>query len=272
MTGLNTHFVANDDISTAYYDEGSGPVLLLVHGFTGSKLDFHDEVPALAEHYRVIVPDNRGHGETSNIGPYTLAQLVVDLDGFTNVLGLDQFHLLGHSLGGMAAMRYALGHEDKLASLILMDTSAQSLGMGNDYFDTVLTMLQAEDGRQQLVELMKTMPRTPEVENGVQKIGEAEHWRRILLKFEQMDIAAYEGFSAELAELPDMVERLSAISVPTTVMVGEADKPFLVPSANMAKQIPQSTLVTIAAASHCPQYENRDDWFRCVSEHMSQHA
>ncbi len=116
------------------------------------------------------------------------------------------------------------------------------------------------------------MPRIPEVDNGIQKIGEQEHWHRILTKFQQMDVAAYESFARELADLPDIVSDLASINVPTTVMVGEADKPFVAPSDNMVKTLPNAALVTIAAASHCPQYENRDAWFSCVSAHLARYA
>ena len=78
---LTTHFVSNDPISeevlntglqTAYHEIGMGKPFVLVHGFTGSKLDFQDQLPWFAESHRVIAYDQRGHGESSNLGPHSL--------------------------------------------------------------------------------------------------------------------------------------------------------------------------------------------------------
>jgi len=74
---LTTHFVTNDPITsevlqtglqTAYHDVGDGPAFVLVHGFTGSKLDFQDQLPWFAHTHRVLALDQRGHGESSNQG------------------------------------------------------------------------------------------------------------------------------------------------------------------------------------------------------------
>ncbi|MCB1647673.1 MAG: alpha/beta hydrolase, partial [Pseudomonadales bacterium] len=156
MSRLTSHTLQHNGITTSYYDEGTGPVLLLVHGFTGGKLDFHDQVTYFSDRCRVIVPDNRGHGETTNTGrrsDYTLETLVDDLHSFIQTLGLSDVHLLGHSLGGMVAMRYALTHPGNLSSLILMDTSATPLNVPADYFSTMADILQ-EKGPQALVTLM----------------------------------------------------------------------------------------------------------------------
>jgi pimeloyl-ACP methyl ester carboxylesterase len=136
MTRLTSHFLEHQDLTTAYYDEGSGPALLLLHGYTGAKLDFHNQLGWFTDRYRVLVPDQRGHGESTNSGVdsvYRLQQLADDLHSFIETLharsgGLQSLHLLGHSMGGMVAMRYALAHPGKLLSLLLMDTASAPLG------------------------------------------------------------------------------------------------------------------------------------------------
>src|ERR1700750_1702283 len=65
---LTTHTVPNGDIVTSFHDEGSGDVLLLLHGFTGSKLDFHDQIGWFTDRHRVLAPDQRGHRESTNLG------------------------------------------------------------------------------------------------------------------------------------------------------------------------------------------------------------
>ena len=82
------------------------------------------------DRHRVLVPDQRGHGECSNPGradAYSLDILAEDLGGFLDALDVQRVHLLGHSMGGMVALRFALRYPQRLASLILMDTAAEPL-------------------------------------------------------------------------------------------------------------------------------------------------
>ena len=271
MTRRKSRTVEVGELTMSYYDEGDGPVFLLVHGFSGSKLDFHDQLGWFSDRYRVIAPDNRGHGETTNTGDassYSIDAMVDDLHRFTGALGIEQFHLLGHSLGGMIAMRYALTHQDKLRSLILMDTSATALDVPKGALGMTATILQ-EGGPSALLEMMKAAPSTPEVQNGIDYLGEEEHWGRIAEKLEQMDQAAYISLAEVLDDLPDITPTLAAIMVPTTVIIGAADAPFIESSRAMAATIPGACLEIIADASHCPQYENAEAWRDVIDRHLA---
>lgn len=265
------HTLDAGELTTSYYEEGEGPAFLLVHGFTGSKLDFHDQLGWFSDRYRVIAPDNRGHGETGNTGDasgYAIATMVDDLHRFTEALGLAHFHLLGHSLGGMLAMRYALLHPDRLQSLILMDTSSAPLDVPRGGLGMMADVLR-ENGAAALVELMKADPGSPEVRNGIDFLGEREHWDRITEKLAQMDPAAYASLGNALENLPDITAELAAIRVPTTVIVGAADALFIDASKSMAETIPGARLEVIPGAAHCPQYENADAWRRAVDRHLA---
>lgn len=63
MTGLPTEHVSVGDLSMAFHQGGSGEPLVLVHGFTGGKLDFLNQMPWFTDDYHVIAPDQRGHGK-----------------------------------------------------------------------------------------------------------------------------------------------------------------------------------------------------------------
>jgi pimeloyl-ACP methyl ester carboxylesterase len=271
VTRRESRNVEVGDLTMSYYDEGDGPVFLLVHGFSGSKLDFHDQIGWFSDRYRVIAPDNRGHGETSHTGDassYSIDAIVDDLHRFTDALGIKEFHLLGHSLGGMVAMRYALAHQDTLRSLILMDTSAKALDVPRGVLGMTAKVLQ-EGGTTALLELMKAGPATPEVQNGIDYLGEEEHWNRIGEKLAQMDQAAYICLADILDDLPDITPTLAAIEVPTTVIVGAADAPFIESSRAMAATIPHARLEIITDASHCPQYENAEAWREVIGRHLA---
>ena len=269
---LTSHFARNGDIVTAYHDEGRGDPLVLLHGFTGSKLDFHDQVPWFADEFRVLAPDQRGHGESSNLGrveAYSLDLLVEDLAGFFNTIDIQRVHLLGHSMGGMVAMRFALRYPERLASLMLMDTAAESLTM---FPSTVREHLAKEvraNGSASLVNMMRAMPMGDAAARGRDYLGSDEHWRRIELKLSQMDPEAWVALGDELANQPSVLGELHTIDVPTTILVGEFDVPFVEPSARMAQNIPRARLETIPLAGHCPQYENADVWRRVVDAHLA---
>ena len=117
-------------VSLAYEDHGTGDrPLVLVHGFTGSRDDFREHMPALAGIGRTIAYDHRGHGDSTNTGnasTYTFEQLADDLRAFLDALGITRCDLLGHSMGGMVVLRFALRHPERVASLLLMDTSARA--------------------------------------------------------------------------------------------------------------------------------------------------
>lgn len=271
MTRLRSRTVEHSGITTAYYDEGEGPVLLLLHGFTGSKLDFHDQLGWFTDSYRVIVPDNRGHGESTHSedeAVYKLDTLVDDLRSFVEVLDLQGIHLLGHSLGGMVVMRYAVAHPGRLASLMLMDTSPARLSMPEEMRQLHKNAV-AAGGVPGLINLMRSAPRYPEVQNGIDYLGEDEHWLRVEEKLGQMDKAAYSGLGKELGEIEDFMDSLTSISCPTTILVGQADIPFIKPSRSMAEVIHGSRLEIISGAAHCPQYENADQWRRVISAHLA---
>ena len=117
----------DDGIALEVTDTGSGPGLLLVHGFGGAKEDFADHVDALAARHRVVTFDHRGHGESDgppDPGAYSLDRMAADVLGVADAIGIDAFRLLGHSMGGMVARRVVLGAPERIDALVLMDTSA----------------------------------------------------------------------------------------------------------------------------------------------------
>ena len=269
---LTSNFVRNGDILTAYHDEGRGEPLLLLHGFTGSKLDFHDQLQWFTDRYRVLAPDNRGHGESSNLGradAYSLDILVEDLAGYLDALDVNRCHLLGHSMGGMVAMRFALRHPQRLASLILMDTAAEPLTIFPQALREQLATEVRANGCASRINVMRELPMGDAQARGRDYLGDDEHWRRIELKLSQMDPEAWIALGNDMSQQTAVLPDLGAIEVPTTIIVGEHDVPFVEPSSQMAKTIPNARLVTIPLAAHCPQYENAGAWRAAINAHLA---
>jgi pimeloyl-ACP methyl ester carboxylesterase len=94
-------------IEFAEHGDADAPALLLVHGITESREGWAPIVPALAERWRVIAVDLRGHGQSERREPYDPVTLATDLDAVVRTLELEAPLLVGHSLGGVVVSAYA---------------------------------------------------------------------------------------------------------------------------------------------------------------------
>ena len=261
------------DIDTAYElipSAASDETVVLVHGFTGGMLDFQDEFAWLADQVNVLALDQRGHGTSSHQGPYSLEVLARDLLSLLDHLQVGRVHLLGHSMGGMIALRAALAQQQRLASLILMDTAPGPVALlDNAMLERVGTLV-TEHGCGVLLESMRQHAQPAHVQRGIDHLGEAEHWRRIRWKLEHMDPAAFVQLGKALGEQDDLTHQLPSLTIPVSVIVGEDDQPFVEPSKTMAALIPHASLHLIANAGHSPQYENRSGWRGAIEAHLTQ--
>jgi 3-oxoadipate enol-lactonase len=106
--------------------------MVLVHGWSfDGEMNFYRIIPGLAEHFRVIVIDQRGHGKSDRIrGRFEVEDLAHELSGALDVLGVHHATVVGYSLGGMVAQALALRHPDKVERLVLAATAAQPVRLG----------------------------------------------------------------------------------------------------------------------------------------------
>jgi pimeloyl-ACP methyl ester carboxylesterase len=260
------------------FDERPGATrpLVLVHGFTGSADDFREHLDPLAALGRTIAIDQRGHGDSTNTGDrsgYTLNQLADDLRGFLDTQKIECCDLLGHSMGGMVALRFALAHPQRTASLILMDTAAGAVpGIPRSAFEGG-AKLGRDAGMSQLAAILRgraeTDPQRPAASRRCEaEMGSQLFWDRIHHKLSCMDPEAFGELGGSLVEQESVAGRLNEISCPTLVMVGEEDRPFLAPADELGRGIPHARRVTIANAAHSPQLENPAAWLAAVRDHL----
>ncbi len=112
-----------------YQVSGQGPDLVLIHGATENMAFWYPVVlPELVKEYRVIAYDLRGHGY-SDMTPngYTSANMVADLRGLLDYLGVEKAHFIGHSFGGVSALRCTISYPGRVASLVLADPQIPAL-------------------------------------------------------------------------------------------------------------------------------------------------
>ena len=117
------------DIEFAHRWDGNpdGPVVMMAHAMGTSHRIWDWQVPALADRYRLLRYDWRGHGDTdAPLGPYTLAQFVTDAVAVMDALDLKKVHWVGISTGGMIGQGLGVHHPDRIASLTLCNTTSQS--------------------------------------------------------------------------------------------------------------------------------------------------
>lgn len=106
-----------------YREVGAGFPVVVLHGLYGSSDNWLSIAKQLGEHYRVILVDQRNHGNSPHAQTHTYTDLANDLYGLVRKLNLEQFHLIGHSMGGRAAMLFQTLYPNFLKSLIVVDVA-----------------------------------------------------------------------------------------------------------------------------------------------------
>ncbi len=254
--------LVRDGIELAWDDHGAGdPPLVLIHGWTGSGLDFGGHIDALAAQRRVVTLDLRGHGRSGHASPdtYTFEHLVDDVVAVIDAAGGSPAHLLGHSMGGRVAMRIAVEQPDLVRSLVLMDTAATSFGPIWSLVEPAQGLLRDEG----LALLDRLSPPSPDDALA----GPADRARRDTNR-EGLDIEAFIAFAYELTHSPSVLDQLADVEVPTTVIVGTGDH-LLDQSRIVARAIPGASLREIDGAFHSPQLTHPEQWRAIVDGHLA---
>ena len=245
-----------------------GRPLLVVHGFSGAKEDFADHLDRLgAAGWHVVAPDLRGHGNSDHPAgedAYRFELFADDLLALADALGWDRFALLGHSMGGMVAQFVALEAPRRVRALVLMDTSSgPPEGIEPDQVEVGAAVVR-EHGMAVLCELQEAQAEsdplaTPaSVRLRLERPELAEHGRRNTLA-SSPDM--WLSMTTKMLGQDDRLDRLASLDVPTLVIVGEQDRPFVGSSERMAKAIPGARLAVIPDAGHSPQVENPEPWW-----------
>ncbi len=266
---MNSRVVSTGVVDLEILEAGAGGrPLLLVHGFGGSKEDFAPYLARLgAMGWHVVSPDLRGHGGSarpSDESAYSLAIAAEDLIGLLDALGWDRAVVLGHSMGGMVVQVLVVAHPERVAALVLMDTSH---GMPAGITAETVAAGQAvvrDGGTELLVEIGKKstepgpLDTRPYLEMVARDPGHKAWSDHKTLTFED---AAWIGYAGDMAAYPDRLESLRALTMPALVIVGAEDVPFLQQSNAIADAIPQAQIATIEGGGHSPQLEAPDAWW-----------
>jgi len=239
-----------------YYEiYGLGPSVVLCHGFTGSHQNWLYQLPVLVPQYQVVTMDHRGHGDSdapSSPDAYSVPIYAKDVRELLNHLNISQCCLVGHSMGGFAALQFAVDYPQLLTALVLVDTMPGPMETP-DYAEMRAQFLEVarSQGMAALFEYSAT--HSPMAQKRFQNNPRLREISKRQMM--QMSVDGFVLGSQSMAKREDLTPRLGEIKVPTIVIVGEEDVGLLEPSAKMASGIPGAELHIIPRAAHSPTEE-----------------
>ncbi|HZW36394.1 MAG: alpha/beta fold hydrolase [Deltaproteobacteria bacterium] len=252
----------------AYEVRGTGFPLLLVNGLGSDRREWLAQVPAFAPHFRVILFDNRGSGESDTPpGPYATGEMADDAVALLSFLGVERAHVLGVSLGGMIAQEAALRHPGRVERLVLACTTPGGDVSERPPPEALAAFLRTPGGDRE-EDLRRTIPFLYSGRFRREHPEEIEGFiaRRLSAP------SSPEGYTAQLAAAVghSAGDRLKGIRALTLVIAGTADR--LVPPVNsrrIAERITGAKLVLLPGAPHRLFAENAEAFNREVLEFLT---
>ena len=255
-----------NDIEMYYEVHGSGEPLVMIMGWTANLNVWSPEmVEVLAEHFQVILFDNRGAGRSgSSQGGYLMSQFASDTIGLMDALKIEKAHVFGVSLGGMIAQEVALKYPERVNRLILGCTTCGPIygklfSPGLMEWFTKFALNPKMSGNQLLVNL--TFSRDTR-DMAVRHAIKAGFVAPITPENQKKQLHAAMRFNS--------YHRLKKLCHPTLVMTG--DKDLLIPPKNskiLAQQIPNSKLVILKGMSHAFYADSPDKSFAAILKFLS---
>jgi 3-oxoadipate enol-lactonase len=247
-------------VSYSVAGAGDAPVVVLSNSLGAARGMWDPQVPALAERYRVVTYDTRGHGDSpAPAGPYTLDDLVDDLVALLDEVGAQRAHVAGLSLGGMTAMRLAVREPERVDRLALLCTSAKP--DPQPFLDRAAAV--RSGGTAALAPAIAGRWLTP---------GFAAANPDLVARLEAMIAGADdEGYAAccEVVASVDLREDLARIAAPTLVISGWQD--LALPPEHqqlIADSIPGAELLTVDPGAHLANLEQTSQVTGALLDHF----
>ncbi|MEM6785578.1 MAG: alpha/beta hydrolase [Bacteroidota bacterium] len=253
----------------SYEVVGSGPPVLLCHGLLGDGRLWAAVGPPLAERYRLLIPDLRGHRGTSTPDAFTLWDVADDLRHILDAEGIDEAPVVGFSMGGMAALRLTLQAPDRVAALGLLSTAARAEPVFNRLRNLTMGAVVGVAG---------PVPVFQPIASRLMFAPRFRTARRDVVAEAMAAYRAQEGCSLGHAiravfTRDSIVERLPEIDVPTRILVGNLDA--MTPpvwAAELHAGIRRSTLTQLPGIGHMTPLEAPEVVGPWISELLAAHG
>lgn len=250
------------------------PVIVLLHGFTGHARTWDRPAAALANHYRVLCPDARGHGESAwdPSGEYGVERQVADVVGLLGALGLARVTVLGLSMGGRTALNLAAGRPEMVERLVVVDIGPQvapagaarigaSVGAPDRFATPEDALAQARAGNAVAPEEVLRH----RVRHNLLLLGDGDWtWR--------YDPALRRGGGSALPR-PDVAQQwalLPRITASTLLVRGELSDVLSPEDARrMTREIPHCEMVEVPGAGHSVPLDRPDGFLDAIGPFLS---
>jgi len=229
--------LTRSDVDLYYEVHGSGPAILLTHGYSADTRMWAPNITALSATHQLILWDVRGHGRSSapdDSALYSRDKTLNDMVALLDHLQVGQAVIGGLSLGGYLSLAFNVFHSDRVRGLLIFDTGP---GYRND---------EAREGWNRMA-----------IESG-------EKHASLGLRLAARGILTQQDSKA-LDSMPD-------IAVPTLVLAGANDRPFLKATDYMAAKIPGARKVIIENAGHTANLDQPDEFNRVVAQFLADHS
>lgn len=236
-----------------YYEyAGSGTPVLFSHSYTSDCTMWTLQTPQFSERYQFITYDIRGMGRTDSPagGEYSLDLHTEDLYQLVRHLGLTKFVLGGLSIGGMITVHFALAYPELLKGIIIADSAAARPDVPmllNPSDNIQLAQTRGMVGLADHVISNKLL--APHLQNNPYAVKEYRD------RMVRNNVVGYCSGLRGLSHMRDRTGELGQIKVPTLILVGDLDTPFIEPSKLMHERIQGSKLVVIPGAGHLANIE-----------------
>lgn len=245
---MSVHHIEVPGVTLRVDDIGYGAPVVMLPGMLCDASLYDAQARALSAYCRVIRPDWRGHGYSTDPGmPWRLERLVEDVRAVCNVLHIDDITLVGQDLGGLVALRFTLAHRERVRALALLNTSAQDEDGWRRFKLQALASLAGSIGPVAYLtgELAKSMF-SPAFRDTQPQLVAA--WRR---QTGRMTPSVVRDVMHLLANRDNLLPRLRSLRVPTLVIGSSQD--MLTPPAHaeaLAAALPGALLKILPDGGH----------------------
>ena len=254
-----------------YYDltgPQKAPVVCFTHSLASDGGMWAEQMtPLLAAGFRVLRLDMRGHGGSDPVpGDYTMAALADDVAVALDFLGLPKVHYIGLSIGGMIGQAFAIAHGQRLASMMLCDTSPQTMPGAKEAWAPRMATVAKANSLAPLAD--QTMERWF---TDAFKPKNPGRWKEIHATIAGTTPAGYLGCAGAITNF-DFVPKLPSLKVAMLTVCGSDDQ-GTPPAGNkqIAALVPGGRYEEIANARHFPNVEHPDAFNRIMMDWLGKH-
>ena len=242
-----------DGVQIYYEVHGEGPVILLSHGYSSTSGMWKGQVEALSARHRLVIWDMRGHGDSDypdDQSAYSEEATVADMAALLDAVGAEKAIVGGLSLGGYMSLAFNRVHPERVSALLIIDTGP---GYRND---------EAREGwNQNAIRRAERLER-----DGLDLANASAEVRQVRHRSADGLAKAARGMLTQRDA--GVMNSLATIAVPSLVVVGADDTPFLAASDYMAAKIPGAKKVVIPDAGHASNIDQPAAFNRAVGDFL----